>query len=271
MIAPDGTGYEIAGEGPVVVLVHGLGLNRHMWQWLTPDLRGFRVLTYDLFGHGESPDPRGAPDLRMFGEQILGLIEHCGIDRCAVAGFSLGGMIARRFAIDHPDRLTALAILASAHGRTAEERAAILLRVEQARQSGPGATVEAALERWFNQPYRDAHPEVMDLVRRWVLANRPEVYPAIYRVMAECDAELAEPVRAIRCPTLVMTGDGDSGSPPAMAHRMAEAIPGAEAVVLPGLRHMGLAEDPAAFNRPLVGFLNRTLRAASAGAGPSAR
>jgi pimeloyl-ACP methyl ester carboxylesterase len=259
MIAPDGTVYEIAGNGPAVVLVHGLGLNRQMWQWLMPDLGGFTVLSYDLIGHGQSPDPQGEPDLRMFGEQVLGLIDHCGIVRCAVVGFSLGGMIARRFAIDHPDRLTALAILASAHGRTEKERAAILVRVEMARHSGPAATIEAALERWFTAPYRNANPEVMEQVRRWVLANRPDVYPAIYQVMAEGDAELREPICAIRCPTLVMTGDADSGSPPAMARRMAEAIPGAAAVVLPGLRHMGLAENPTQFNDPLIDFLNGAL------------
>lgn len=147
MIAPDGTVCEITGDGPVVVLVHGFGLDRHMWRWLVPDLTGFQVLTYDLIGHGQSPDPQGEPGLRMFGEQILRLIDHCGIERCAVAGFSLGGMIARRFALDHPNRLTALAILNSAHDRTKEERAAILKRVESARRSGPSATVESALER----------------------------------------------------------------------------------------------------------------------------
>jgi len=259
MIAPDGTLYEIAGDGPAVVLIHGLGLNHHMWQWLLPELHGYRVLVYDLMGHGESHDPKAAPDLRMFGEQILGLIDHVGIEECAVVGFSLGGMIARRFAIDHPDRLSALAILASAHNRTENERAAIMLRVGMARRAGPGATVEAALERWFTQTFRAANPEVIGQVRGWVLANRPDIYPEIYQVMAQSDAELTDAVRGIRCPALVMTGDADPGSPPLMARRMAETIPGAEAVVLPGLRHMGLAENPALFNAPLLEFLRRAL------------
>lgn len=265
MIAPDGTVCEITGDGPTVVLVHGFGLDRQMWQWLVPDLTGFQVVTYDLIGHGQSPDPQGRPDLRMFGEQIRRLIDHCGIERCAVAGFSLGGMIARRFALDHADRMTALAILNSAHDRTPEERAAILKRVCAARQSGPSATVESALGRWFTAPFRHANPAVMDQVRRWVIANRAEVYPQIYRVLAEGDAELAQPIGAIRCPTLVMTGAEDRGNSPAMTRRMAEVIPGAEAVILPGLRHMGLAENPALFNGPLVDFLSRALRSTGAG------
>ena len=173
--------------------------------------------------------------------------------------------LARRFALDHADRLTALAILNSAHDRTPEERAAILKRVESARRSGPSATVESALGRWFTAPFRHANPAVIDQVRRWVIANRAEVYPQIYRVLAEGDAELAQPIGAIGCPTLVMTGAEDRGNSPAMTRRMAEVIPGAEAVILPGLRHMGLAENPAMFNGPLVDFLSRALRSTGAG------
>lgn len=259
MRAPDGTVYELAGDGPEVVLVHGLGLDRDMWQWLLPDLGAFRVLAYDLFGHGASPDPDGIPSLMMLARQILGLMDHCGIDRAAIVGFSLGGMIARRFAIDHPERTRALAILNSAHDRTDAERASIQKRVAQASVEGPAATVEAALERWFTAPFRVGHPEITDQVRAWVLANRPTVYPQIYRVLVEGDAEIAESLRTIACPTLVMTGAEDLGNSPEMTRRMAEAIPGAEAIVLPGLRHMGLAEDPAAFNTPLIGFLKLAL------------
>jgi pimeloyl-ACP methyl ester carboxylesterase len=259
-ITAAGTAYELYGQGPAVVLVHGMGLNRAMWQWLVPALTPrFQVLTFDLLGHGESADPSGRPDLRSFTAQIIELLDDCGRARCAVAGFSLGGMIARRFAIDHPNRLSALAILHSAHDRSAAERAAIGRRVATVRQSGPAATVDAALVRWFTDDFRARHPETMDLVRRWVTANRKEVYAPIYRVLAEDDAELADPIAQIRCPTLVMTGAEDFGNSPDMAQRMASAIPGARIVIVPGLRHMALAEDPTTFNAPLVSFLTETL------------
>ena len=90
-------------------------------------------------------------------------------------------------------------------------------------------------------------------------ANRKEVYAPIYRVLAEDDAEIAATVTEIRCPTLVMTGAEDSGNSPDMAQRMASAIPGARSVILPGLRHMALAEDPTTFNAPLVSFLTEML------------
>ena len=255
-----GTAYELNGQGPAVVLVHGMGLNRAMWQWLEPALTPhFQVLTFDLFGHGESAEPPGRPCLRTFSAQIVELLDDCGLARSAVVGFSLGGMIARRFAIDHPNRLSALAILHSAHNRSAAERAAIGRRVEAVRKSGPAATVDAALERWFTDDFRTRDPETMALVRRWVTANRTEVYAPIYRVLAEDDAELAESIADIRCPTLVMTGAEDLGNSPDMAQRLAAAIPGARIAILPGLRHMALAEDPATFNAPLVSFLAEML------------
>ena len=259
-ITAAGTAYELRGQGPAVVLVHGMGLNRAMWQWLLPALTPrFQVLSFDLIGHGESADPAGPPDLQTFAAQIIELLDACGLTRCAVVGFSLGGMIARRFAIDHPNRMSALAILHSAHDRSAAERAAIGRRVETVRQSGPAATVDAALARWFTDDFRTRHPEMMDLVRRWVTANRKEVYAPIYRVLAEGDAEIADPIAEIRCPTLVMTGAEDFGNSPDMAQRMASAIPGARIAILPGLRHMALAEDPTTFNAPLVSFLTEML------------
>jgi len=258
----DGTRFETLGEGPPVVLVHGLGLNREMWDWQLPALAPrFRLLRYDLLGHGESVKPPGPYDLARFVDQLCGLLDHVEIERAAVVGFSLGGMINRAFAIAHPDRVSALAILNSVHGRTRAEAAAVRARVDQAAEGGPEATVAAALERWFTPGFAARAPEVLDRVRRWVLSNDPEIYPAIYRVLDEGDAELVEAAAAIRCPTLVVTGGEDRGNSPDMARRLAALIPGARAEILPGLRHMGLAEDPAAFNALLVPFLERAAAA----------
>lgn len=261
-VAPDGTVYEATGPevAPVVVLVHGLGLNRHMWQWQRPALsERYCVVTYDLFGFGESPNPPETPSLCLFARQARGVLDAIGAKRSAFFGFSLGGMIVRRFAQDAPDRVTALAILHSPHQRSRDAQAAILKRVHQARESGPSATVEAALERWFTPACQTARPDLMETVRRWVLANDPSVYHTIYRVLAEGVEEIVAPDPPIRVPTLVLTGDEDYGNGPEMTAAIAAEIEGAETVILPGLRHMALAEAPEAVNRPLVAFLDRKL------------
>ena len=262
-MSPDDAGetaWEQHGSGPPVVLIHGFGLNRAMWQWQLPALTPhFSVLTYDLLGHGESAPPAGTPDLTMFSAQLLRLMDRCGIERAAVVGFSLGGMIARRFALDHPGRLSALAILNSPHDRSAAQREAVRARVRQTQAQGPSANVEPALERWFTPEFRTKSPKIIALVRAWITSNDPAVYPQIYRVLAEGDAEIAEGLERIACPTLVMTGADDPGNTPAMARAMARLIPGASLVILPGLRHMALAEAPAAVGAPLSVFLRDAL------------
>ncbi|MGB5836258.1 MAG: alpha/beta hydrolase [Albidovulum sp.] len=263
---PQGTAYDLTGpaSGPAVVLIHGLGLNRAVWQWLAPDLaRHYRVISYDLLGHGHSTAPPPHPTLRTLSDQLKEMLGHLGIDRAAIVGFSLGGMIARRFAQDHPTSVTALGILHSPHTRTPDAQAAILARVLQAKAEGPSATVEAALVRWFSDAYRAANPGMMDLVRAWVLANDPALYPDLYRILAEGIDEIVAPNPPITAPALVITGDEDFGNGPEMTHAIAAEIAGAEALILPGLRHMALAEDPEAVNAPLIAFLDRVLRAAS--------
>ena len=257
--APDGTIYDLADPpgAPVVVLVHGLGLNRACWQWTLPALQDrYRVLSYDLYGHGESAVPPAPPSLSLFSAQLAALLDHCGITAASIAGFSLGGMIARRFAQDLPERATSLIILHSPHTRSDDAQSAILKRVEQARFDGPQSTVEAALERWFTSSFRTAHPDRVDIVRGWVTANDKTIYHTIYRVLADGIDEIVAPDLPITCPALVITGDEDFGNGPEMTHAIAAEIAGARAMILPGLRHMALAEDPDTVNRSLRAFLD---------------
>lgn len=262
MIDPHGTAYDLTGpeDAPVVVLIHGLGLNRAVWQWLTPDLTRFRTLTYDLIGHGETAPPEDQPILKDLAAQLAALLDHLGIDRAAIIGFSLGGMIARRFAQDDPARTSALVILHSAHRRSEKAQSAILFRVAQAEEHGPAATVELALERWYTDAARAARPDLMDLTRQWVLANDPAVYPKLYRILAHGVEEIVAPNPPITCPTLVLTGDEDTGNGPDMSVAIATEIPRSRLVILKGLRHMALAEDPQAVNRPVTAFLSEVLK-----------
>ncbi|WP_272007460.1 alpha/beta fold hydrolase [Roseovarius sp. ZX-A-9] len=263
----DGTCFDRSGPkgAPAVVLIHGLGLCRQVWQWQQPALaERYDVITYDLAGHGDSAPPATEPSLTLFSDQLAGVMDACDIKRAAIVGFSLGGMIARRFAQDHPDRAAALVILHSPHQRTKEAQAAILARVEQARLHGPAATVEAALERWFTERFRRDNPDMMDLVRRWVQANDIAIYHRNYRVLADGIDEITAPQPPISAPTLVVTGEEDHGNGPEMTQAIAAEIAGAETHILRGLRHMALAEDPAQMNRLLLGFLERHMNGAAA-------
>ena len=258
-LAPNGTNFMLTGPNtsPVVVLIHGLGLNKDCWQWMIPDLTdSYRVLSYDLYGHGGSNDPVTEPSLSLFSKQLRDLLDYCKIQEAVIIGFSLGGMIARRFVQDAPQKSQGMVILHSPHRRSKAAQAAILKRVDQARTMGPQSTVEAALERWFTDPFRKANPNLMNKIRQWVMANRKEVYHTIYKVLATGIDEIVKPNPALICPSLVITGDQDFGNGPEMAFAIAAEIPGAKALVLPALRHMALAESPKAVNKPIRDFLD---------------
>ena len=261
--AENGTVFEAIGPGdaPAVALIHGLGLNRRMWRWHAPDLSlRYRVLSYDLYGHGESAPPPATPSLTLFSEQLRGLLDELAVERCAVVGFSLGGMINRRFALDHPGRVSALAILNSPHERGPEAQKQVEERAAKVAGGGSDATIEAALERWFSAPFRAARPDIMALIREWRRAADPASYAKSCMVLAKGVTELIRPPTPLTQPTLVMTCENDSGSTPAMSHAIAAEIPGAETIVVPHLQHLGLIEEPSKFTVPLLKFLDKTLR-----------
>lgn len=255
----DDTAYHLSGpeDAPVVVLIHGLGLNRHTWQWHQPDLSiRYRVLGYDLYGHGESAPPPHQPSLSLFAEQLVGLLDFLSIERASLVGFSLGGMINRRFAMDHPERTDALCILNSPHERTPEAQELVEERAAKSASGGPGATLDATIERWFTPEFRSARTDIINLVRKWVLANAPDHYAQCRLVLATGVLELIRPVPPIAHPTLVITSENDSGSTPEMAYCIASEIVGSRTLIVPSLQHMGLVEAPSKFTEPVLDFLN---------------
>jgi len=258
----NGTRYQISGpaEAPVIAFIHGLGLNRKIWDgYVTHFAKRYRVLSYDLYGHGESAAPPYKPSVSQFSEQLIELMDELEIERCAAIGFSLGGMINRRMAIDHPERVSALAILNSPHERGEEAQALVEQRALDSAAGGPGATLDATIERWFTPEFRREHPEFIEQVRGWVLANDAEIYALCRQVLAFGVVELIRPEPPITHPTLVMTCENDSGSTPAMSRAIASEISGARVVIVPHLKHMGLSENEALFIDALTPFLDTTL------------
>jgi len=259
LASANGTRYHLSGPAaaPVLVFIHGLGLNRHIWDRFVSRLAPrYRVLTYDLYGHGESVAAPVKPSVSLYARQLLELIDELGIERCSLVGFSLGGMINRRVAIDHPERVAALAILNSPHERGAAAQALVEQRALDSAAGGPGATLDATIERWFTPEFRAAHDDYIQRVRGWVLANDAHNYALAREVLAFGVIELIRPRPPIAKPTLVMTCEHDSGSTPQMSQAIASEIAGSELIIVPGLKHMGLAENPGFFIDALAGFLD---------------
>ena len=257
MRAPDGTAYDLHGpdDGPCVVLIHGLGLCRALWDTFLDGFPGYRILTYDLYGHGDSAPPPDKADLTLFARQIAGCLDHAGIAAAHLVGFSIGGMINRRFALDYPDRTLSLAILNSPHARGEAGQEQVEARARAAREQGTSATLDAAIQRWFTPEFLAADP-APDLVRSWRRQADPESYAQTAWVLAHGVRELIAPDPPITAPALVMTCEHDVGSTPMMSRAIAAEIAGARVTIVPGLKHLGLMEDRNAFLRPISAFLD---------------
>ncbi|WP_137885745.1 alpha/beta fold hydrolase [Pseudomonas sp. 2FE] len=259
---PAGTSYLATGQGQPVVLIHGVGLNKEMWGGQIVGLAPhFRVIAYDMLGHGTSPRPAQGTELVGYAEQLLELLDHLGLAQAVVVGFSMGGLVARAFALHYPTRLNGLAILNSVFNRSPEQRAGVIERTSQAAEHGPDANAEAALSRWFSREYQAANPAQIAAIRQTLASNDPLGYLTTYELFATQDMYRADDLGSIQVATLVATGELDPGSTPEMARQLAERIPAAQVVVLEEQRHMMPVESPRLVNQMLLDFLNRALAA----------
>lgn len=245
--------YEVAGEGPPLVLVHGFSLDTRMWddQWAVFAAR-HRVVRYDARGFGRSSVPVG-PYTPV--EDQAALLDHLGVDRAHVLGLSRGGGIVIDFALAHPARtLSLIPVDAILHGHAWHTFGHDLSRVWAL---GKEAPLDVVKETWLSLPlFAPAmeRPEVAARLRvmvadysGWHWLNRDQgraVRP-----------HAAERLGEIRVPTLILNGEHDLPDFHAVAERLAQGMPGARRAVLPDVGHMSNMEDPAAFNRVILDFL----------------
>lgn len=248
--------YEVRGAGEPVVLIHGGFGDRRMWDDQFDVLaREFRVVRYDHRGFGRStpPDTTYSParDLEL-------LLDHLDIDSAHVVGNSLGGSLAIAFALLHPERVRSLTVVAAGADGYEYPQAEIdsIMAVVEAMQAGRS---EEALQRWLANPMlavANTMPGVRERVQRmvrdnariWTMAAWPEerVDPPASRRLGELDV-----------PTLIVVGDRDAASVRLFADSTAQAIRGAERVVMEGTDHLPQMERPEEFNRVLIDFLRR--------------
>lgn len=244
------------GEGPAVLLLHGVGSNLNAWDLMLPHLTtGRRYIRPDLRGHGASARLPGPYTLKAMAQDVMDLVAHCELRQFAVIGFSLGGLIAQQIALDHPDRLRALGLLSTVAGRTEEERRRVLQRRDILQSEGPLTHLANAVDRWFTDAFIAANPDVIATRRQQASQNDPDCYMAAYEVLAEND--LGDQLHQIITPTLVMTGENDIGSNTRMARYMQARIKEADLVILDELKHSILLEAPDRVAASLNRFLGK--------------
>ncbi|MGE0803120.1 MAG: alpha/beta fold hydrolase, partial [Lautropia sp.] len=146
------------GQGPALLLLHGVGGDAGNWSAVAARLRDrFTLIAPDLRGHGRSEPIRGPVDVHDLARDVGAVLDVAGIECCGVAGFSLGGVVAQALALDFPERVARLAVIGTVCGRTADEQARARERVDFLARNGVAAIAEANRARWFTDAVQAAH------------------------------------------------------------------------------------------------------------------
>lgn len=256
------TEYALDGPAgaPVVAFSHSLGANLHLWDAQAARLSDrYRVLRYDIRGHGGSDVPTASYTLEQMADDFHGLLRGLGIEAAHFVGLSMGGLIGMTMALRFPRAVQSLVLADTTASYGPERKPMWDDRIRVAESQGIEPLLERTMEAWFTAPFRAARPDVIARVREMLRPTSVVGYVGAIRAIGYGD--LREEIRAIRCPTLILVGEEDRGTDIGMARTMHDAIAGSELVVIPNAAHCSCIEAPEAFNRALLAFLERTARA----------
>lgn len=256
---PGGTPVWVNGSGTTIIFIHGVLVDHRMWRPQVDALSPHhRVCCLDMLGHGQAPNPPGERVLNDFVAQVHEVVEAFSeAGPPVLCGFSMGGLIAQAYAARHHNRLAGLVLLNTVHDRSLEEAETVLARFEGNVTRGVENAVESGTKRWFTDEDHRQRPQVIADVQRWMRDGDFTAKRKAHRVFVSSDGEVTGKLGALSCPALVMTGGRDAGSTPAMARKMAEAIPDAELHILEDQHHMMPTLAAERVNDIILRFLKR--------------
>ncbi len=230
---------EDSGEGPAVVLVHGLGGSSNSFETVMPALKGYRVLRPDLPGAGRSPYRPGRPGMAGLVAALRDALRAAGVEQAHFAGHSMGTLVCQYLAAESPEMVESLALFGAILEPPVAARQALKERAADARESGMAGIAEAVSTGSVDAASRRANPVTKAFVRESILRQDPAGYAAHCEALAEATPADHE---AIRCPTLLIAGEHDPVAPVAMGRELAKRIRGARMEVIPGIGHWIMIE-----------------------------
>lgn len=244
-------------DAPVVVLSNSLGSTYEMWDRQVPELsRSFRVVRYDIRGHGRSPVPDGPYVIDDLVDDVVALLDELGVQRAHFVGLSLGGMTGLRLAARSPERVDRLAVLCTSAllgpSQAWHDRATLV------REQGTSALAETVVARWYTTSFAGREPARILAAQQMVAATPAEGYASCCEAIATMD--LTQDLAHIWAPTLAIAGAEDPATPPDHLERIASGVRDGRLLVVPGAAHLVNDEQPQAVTKALLEHLTGDLR-----------
>jgi 3-oxoadipate enol-lactonase len=231
-------------DAAVLVLPSSLGTSMELWSSCAePWAESFRVLRYDLRGHGKSDAPPGPYTIEQFARDLVELLDELSIARASVCGLSLGGAIGMQVAATDPGRVDGL-VLASSSARFGDPEQ-WLRRAAVVRSNGLASIRDDVLRVAFSPAFAEERPDVVQRFGEILLATSVEGYASSAEALGAWD--FRDRLGTIGADTLVVAGSADVRTPPDDARFLVEGIPRARLATLHGAAHLACVEQPDAF------------------------
>jgi 3-oxoadipate enol-lactonase len=251
-------GYDDHGVGLPIIFLHAFPLNRNMWTGLTTALlneRGFRLVTLDWRGFGESNLHDRILTMEQFADDVAALMDMLGMQQAVLCGLSMGGYAAFALLRKYPRRVRGLVLCDTRPGAdTAEAKANRELVARLVEEQGVDAFANLQIPKLLSEYTLQHHSEIERRVRQMINVATPDSIAAASRGMA-LRTDSTDLLATITCPTLVVVGEYDSLTPPAVAQEYARSIPGAQVAIVPLAGHLSNLEQPDAFLEAVRPFL----------------
>jgi 3-oxoadipate enol-lactonase len=242
------------GEGPDLVVLHSLLADRHAFDLVLPTLAArHRVTLLNLPGfHGSQAAMLALMDAYL--AVIEDGFDEFGIGKdSALMGNGFGGTVALAFALAHPERISKLVLCDVAASFPPAGREAFAVMAEKVADGGLGSIAEIAAKRVFSPAYLAAHPEKIEERKQVLLEINPEAFQAACRILQETD--LVPLLHHLKVPILVVCGELDQATPPALNKQIVERVAGAKYIELPGCGHCPPLEQPEQFLAAIKEFV----------------
>jgi 3-oxoadipate enol-lactonase len=247
---------EGARDAPVVIFLHGFPFNKSMWQKQVKALsERYRVIAYDIRGHGSSGVGDEAFSVRLFAEDLIALMDRLLIGKAVLCGLSMGGYIALRAVIDHPERFDGLVLCdTQCIADTPEAKEKRLKAIESIRENGAETYAEGSLKNFFAPESFTAGKEEVAAVRGMIAGTREQTLVQTLRALYGRE-ETCGALKQIKMPVLIMVGKEDKITPPSAAEAMHARMKLSALHVIEGAGHLSNMENPEAFNERLKEFV----------------